>query len=99
MKTLLKLTKQEKIEILEEAKRRIQENSDFICTLIGDIIFEKHSRTKSCLQVQKKFGMNINEAKNNFNAKSEKLPYSAWWDYDNQKDRIKYIDHLISKLK
>lgn len=100
MKTLSKLSKltnAEKIEILEEAKRRIQENPSGICWVLGDIIDEKYNIEEMYYnKLQKIFGMKRIEAMANFNARNIGL---SWWRICDIENRIKYIDHLISKLK
>lgn len=100
MKTLSKLselTNAEKIEILEEARRRIQEKPSFICCVLGDILDEKFNiEEMDYSKVQKIFGMNRTEAMENFNARNISL---SWWSTFDVESRIKYIDHLISKLK
>lgn len=97
MKKLSKLTKEEKIEILEEARRRIQEKPLFICYVLDDILDEKFNIAEvDYSKVQKIFGMNRKEAIDNFNARNISV---SWWSPYDIENRINYIDYLISKLQ
>lgn len=102
-----KLTAQEQIDILEEAKYMIQAYKEtFICNTILDILIRKELVPRMGIENFKvgKYisGCTRKNAKVACEEAKVEIPRDdtfAWWSYNNKGSRIATIDWLIEKLK
>jgi hypothetical protein len=103
----MKLTNKLQIEVLEEAKKRIEEQRTkfFLCPLLRDIVYNKTKKSISPELVFEFFTFENAEKYSNAHKRCWELGLGKfWWDikasgrYDRE-NRIKFIDWMISKLK